>query len=864
MLTRLNTVLRALVFRRRIAAEIDAELQYHVDREMEMHIARGVPAAEARRRALADLGGLTQTREYTNAVRGGALATLRQLASLRLLRRQPLFVMANVLTLALAVAAATTTAAVIKPALFDPLPYHDDEALIVLNTATPDAGRNPVNAHTFNDLRAGNPPFASLTAFRSANAAHSAADGVHPILASLIEPNHFATLGAAPATGRMWEPGDTSSVVISPRFWRRAFDADPAAVGRAVVIDGVNRTIVGIMPESFIAPWLPEADVWMPLNMTQLLADPYRARRTLMVVARRADGVANADVDAYLTVFSARMAAEHPKVPGGQTLASSSLREQLVGSSAPILAATGAAASLLLLIVAANIAGLSAVRAIGLRRETAVKMALGAGRARIHAERWVECLVIATAGSAAGVWLSLLLISILGGYQNQFLPRLGPIALTPLLAAIAFGAGAIIGTVAGVVPHLTMRQRANEDPLRASRGNAGDRASARLRLGLAAVQTALALVLVIGTGLLIRTLDHLSSTPLGFTPDRLSSFGVNLPGPRYATQAAQIQFERDLLERLERVPGIEAVTASIGIPVNGGMGAGLFIEGRPGGGETIHYMSIAPNFPQVLGMPLVAGRHIDQTDVIGSQRTLVVNETMARKYWPNGDALGARIFVGVAPSENWMTIVGIVADVRQHGPGAAVMPTAFGSTRQYSWPRRNFVMRSPGIAAIAAGDLRAILRDVDPTLAVSGLASFAEFVSSQQTRQRLVLFVIGSFAAVAAVLCAFGLYGVLALTSSLRRREYAIRLALGSTAERVRWLVMRQALVVAAIGVAGGVGVAWFTTRSLTGLLNGVQPTDQLTFALSSLVILTVALLAAWLPARRAAAVNGAEVFADE
>ena len=864
MFTRFTAALRALVSRRKIAAEIDDELQYHVDREAELHIARGVPAAEARRRALAELGGLTQTREYTNAVRGGAMATWRQLASLRLLRRQPLFVIANVLTLALAVAAATTIAVVIKPALFDPLPYENDEALIVINTATPEGGRGPVNAHTFRDLRATNPPFASLTASRGANAAHATADGVHPILAVLIEPNYFATLGVTLATGRMWEPNDANSVVISPRFWRLALDEDPAAVGRSLTIDGVSRTIVGIMPESFIAPWMPDADVWLPLNMTQLLADPYRARRTLTVIARRAAGTSTADVDAYLALLSTRLAADHPNVPGGQTLAASALREHMVGSSAPILAATGAAASLLLLIVAANIAGLSAVRAISLGRETAVKMALGAGRARIHAERWVESLVIAIAGSAAGVWLSLLLISILGGYQGQFLPRLAPIALTPLVAALAFGAGTILGTVAGVLPHLALRRRGNADPLRAARGNTGDRASARLRLGLAAVQTALALVLVIGAGLLVRTLAHLSSTPLGFAPERLSSLFVNLPGPRYATQAAQIQFERDYLERLQRVPGVEAVTASIGIPVNGGMGAGLFIAGRPGGGETIHYMSIAPNFPQVLGLPLLSGRHIDDRDVIGAQRTLVINETMAKKYWPNGDAVGARIFVGVTPSENWMTIVGIVADVRQHGPGAAVMPTAFGSSRQYSWPRRNFVIRSPGSAGVAVTDLRAILRDVDPTLALTGLSSFTDFVSAQQTRQRLVLFVVGGFAAVAAVLCAFGVYGVLALTSSLRRREYAIRLALGSTAERVRWLVVRQALLVAAMGVFAGVAVSWFTSRSLQGLLIGVQPTDPVTFALASVAIVAVALVASWLPARRAATVNGAEVFSAE
>ena len=222
------------------------------------------------------------------------------------------------------------------------------------------------------------------------------------------------------------------------------------------------------------------------------------------------------------------------------------------------------------------------------------------------------------------------------------------------------------------------------------------------------------------------------------------------------------------------------------------------------------------------------------------------------------------IFVGVAPSQNWMTVVGIVSDVRQHGPAADVMPTAFGSSRQYSWPRRHFIFRSAEGRTVPAADLRAALRDVDPTLAITNLSTLGALVTSQQATQRLVLFVLVSFAVVAAVLCAFGLYGVLALTSSLRRREYAIRLALGSTAERVRWLVVRQALILASIGTIAGLGIAWLTTRMLRGLLHGVQPSDPLTFAGAVAAIAGIAVAATWLPARRAGTVNGAEVFAAD
>jgi predicted permease len=863
MLTRIVARLRAAVLRRRIAGEIDEELHDHLERETAANIARGMAPIEARRHALADLGGLTQTRESTHEARRSWLATAGQTLSFRGLRRQPLYVASVVMTMLLAVATATTMGTVIKPAMFDPLPYGDDTALVMLNTVATN-GFGPVNIHTLNDLRASAPPLMAMTAARGASGSFTTPDGVFPVNIINAEQNYFATLGVVPAAGRAWTSGESNGAVISWAFWQRSLNGDPAALGKSIIIDGIDRTVLGILPRNFVAPWNPTAEVWTPIDPKPLLNDPYRARRMLMVIARRAPGRSLDDVNAHLGVFSARMAAEHQNVPGGQTLVAAPLRERLLGSTRNVIRGMAAATLLLLLIVAANIAGLAAVRAIALRRQTAVKIALGASRRRLVAERLGESAALAVIGSLAGVALSTALIPILRDYQAQFLAALGPLDLSVSLATLTIITGTAIGAAAGVIPHLTLRQRGNEDPLRVSRGSAGDRASARLRMGLVAAQTALALVLIVGAGLLGRTLSHLSATPLGFDPDRLSVFFVNLPGPRYAKAPAQIQFELDMLERLRRVPGVEAVTASIGIPINGGMGAGLYIEGRNENGTPIHYMSVAPDFKELLGLRLLAGRALDTNDVVGAQRALVVNETMAKKFWPEGNAVGARIFTGVAPSTNWMTVVGVISDVRQHGPGAEVIPTAFGSTREWSWPRRNFTFRSVEGRTVSAADLRAALREVDPTLAITTLSTLNGLVTSQQATQRLVLFVLGSFATVAVVLCAFGLYGVLALTSSLRRREYAIRLALGSTAERVRWLVVRQALVLAGIGVAAGIGVGWFSTRTLQGLLNGVEPNDPLTFAGAAAAIVGIALIASWLPARRAASINGSEVFAAD
>jgi putative ABC transport system permease protein len=791
------------------------------------------------------------------------LAEIGGVGSIRGLRRSPLYAITFVLTLMLAVGAAATAGAVIKPALFDPLPFRDDGSLVVLNTSTTN-GVGPVNIHTLHDLRASAPPLSEITAWRNATASYTTGDGVYSVPVGLVEPNYFSTLGVVPVTGRVWNADETNAVIVSWTFWQQRLNADQAAIGRHLTLNGQDFFVIGVMSRAFVAPGNTAGEIWMRLDPAALLADPYRARRQLQVAARRAPGASLDDVAAHLSVFSARMAAEHTNVPGGQTLVATPIRERILGSSITVIRGVGAATLLLLLIVTANIAGLAAVRAIGLRRQTAVKLALGASHRRVAAERLGESTVLALAGSVAGAALSAVLISTLRTYQPYFLPGLASIDLTPAIAAIAIGLGTIVGAAAGVMPHLTLRARAGEDPLRGSRGSAGDAASARLRMGLTAAQAALALVLIVGAGLLGRTLSHLASTPLGFDPERLSAFAVNLAGSRYASAAAQVQFERTMLERLSAVPGVEEATASIGIPINGGMGAGLYIEGREENGAPIHYMSVAPNFTELLGLRMLSGRALDTSDIIGSERTLVINETMAKKFWPEGDAVGARIFVGVAPSQQWMTVVGIMSDVRQHGAGMEVMPTAFGSSRQYSWPTRHFIFKTAPGRIVAETDLRAALLDIDSTLAVTNLSTLSALVTTQQATRRLVLFVLGTFAVVAVVLCAFGIYAVLALTSSLRRREYAIRVALGSTTARVRWLVVRQAIILTAIGVVGGTLVAWLTTRGLQGLLVGVPPTDPATFAGAAAGIVAVGVIASWLPAQRAAAVDVAEVFADD
>jgi predicted permease len=376
------------------------------------------------------------------------------------------------------------------------------------------------------------------------------------------------------------------------------------------------------------------------------------------------------------------------------------------------------------------------------------------------------------------------------------------------------------------------------------------------RSALVVVQVALALVLIVGAGLLVRTVNHLATAPLGFASDGLTTVNVNLQGPRYRTSEAQVQFERSVLERLRQISGVQSASASVGIPIVGQTQAALTLrgEGSDRARHEVAYFSVSPEFMSSIGGRLVAGRDLAATDHATAPPVVLINETMARTCFPAGDALGSQVQIGGgAPTDSWITVVGIVADLRQHGPTEAIRPTAFGSTYQYSWPRRYFTVRTDGAPPVSlAMDLRSAIRSVDPALAIGAVRPVNELVSERTARHSLVMTTLAVYGAIALVLCAAGLYAVVALTSRLRRREYAIRIALGAGPGSVRWMVMRQGLGLAAIGAAAGVAAAAGLTRFIGGLLHGVTPLDSAAFTTAAIGLLLMAVAAAWQPARSA------------
>jgi putative ABC transport system permease protein len=796
-----------------------------------------------------------------------ARVSLRDLArpALRQFRDQPLYSIAAAGTLALAVAVASVSFTLVRRAFIDPLPYRSGHELVSLLTSVNNAV-SAVSPHVLDDLRASNPPLSEFAAIRPSGAAYISNGATENLSISFVTAEYFTTLGVSPALGRIWASHEADGLVVSARFWRDKLAGNANVVGSALVVDGRSRTVLGVMPPAFVPPYFAGTEAWAPLDMTALLAGN-RAQRSLTILARRAPRTSAQDLDAYLTLFSSQEQERFPQAYKGQVWVARSLRDELVGSARPAVMATGAAAVLLLLIVATNLAGLSTAHAMSVRHQLAVRAALGATRGRLFVEQLVDSVVLALAGSLAGVAIAYGLVKVVARYQQFFMARLAPVTLDAATVLAGVAAGLLIGLMAAVLPRSVVSVGANE-VLRSSRTSAGDMTATVTRSALVVTQVAIALVLLVGAGLLVRTVQHLSQRDLGFDSEGLTWLQVSLPGRKYQPNDAQLQFERDVLERVRQIPGVKSVTASVGFPLWGGMMAGLFIKGDAPGAprREIAYLSVSPNFVTDVGARMVAGRGLSPDDTFSAPRAVVINETLARLYWPNGDAIGAEVQIGSGdPNDRWITVVGIMADMRGHGLTEAIRPTAFGSTHQYSWPRRHIGVRTAGApSASLATDLRTAVHAVDPAIPIGAITSVEQALSDSMARHRLVMLSLIVFGGVAVMLCITGLYAVIVLNSQQRRREYAIRVALGARRGGVRWLVVRQALVLSGAGIAAGLLTAALGTRLIQGLLQGVEAVDLPTYAAAAVALLALATLAAWLPASRAERVDPIETLRAE
>jgi predicted permease len=787
--------------------------------------------------------------------------------ALRQFSRAPGFTLSAVLTLALGIGANTAIFSVVEGVLLRSLPYRAADRLVLAWENHPQEGapRSPFAPANYADLRAQTGSFESLGAIYPYSTVNLTGLGEPEQLRLLrVSADLFPTLGVAARLGRTLlpeddRPGGPHVVVISDGFWRSRFGADTGAVGRSVTLGGEPYTVVGVMPPGFELPtW--SGDLIAPLALDEQTAQ-LRAVRFLTLVGRLKPGVALSRVDAELTTIAGRIAAAHPETNAGVGITVLPVERAVVGDVRPALLVLLGAVAFVLLIACANVANLLLAHAAGRSREMAVRAALGAGRRRLARQLLTESILLATLGALGGLALAAWGIDWLRQVGPSDVPRIAEVGLRWPALLFAVGAGLVTGVAVGVVPALhAIRPQLTAALNESGRGSAGGRERQRARAALLVSQVALALVLLIGAGLMLRTLRRLLDVHPGVQVDRAVTLGVRVGGPRYQNPLETIEFYDQLTERLAAVPGVRAVGAVSVLPFGtSGPTTALRFETRPATGgppPEAEYRSVTPGYFAAMGIPVLAGRGFERRDRNDSTLPTLVSETFARRYFAGDTVLGQRIRLGPNPAAAWRTIVGVVGDVRDLGLGAPPRPDVYVLFTQSPSAAMSLVLRTAGDPAAVVAPAREAIRSLDPDVPISNVVTLRQLVGGSVARTRYAGSLLGGFAALALVIAVVGIYGVMSYLVTQRARELGVRIALGARPRDILRLVLREGLRLSALGAGLGLLAAFGATRVLGRLLYEVSPADPLTYAGVTLLLIAVVLVTCYIPARRATRVD--------
>ena len=779
----------------------------------------------------------------------------------RQLARRPGFTAIAVLTLALGIGASTAVFSVVNSILLRPLSYRSPDQLVMVwerNSARP-RDRNVVNPANYLDWNDRATSFTGLAAFTWSQTTFTGEDPEN-VDGRAVTPNFFSVLGLNPTLGRVFTaeealPGGPPVILLSDGLWRRRFGADSGVVGRAVPIAGGTAVVVGVMPPALRPlPWGSE-EYWEPFRLDA--GNRVRSGRYAQVIGRLRPGVTLDRAQADMSTIARDLEREHPEFDTGWGATVLPLAGQVVGSARQALLVLLGAVSLVLLIACANVGNLMLARAEGRRREFAVRTALGAPRWRLVRQWLLESGLIAVAGGGAGLLLAAWAVDLLVVSGPHSLPRLAEIGLDTRVLWVAgfvsLATGALVGLPAalgGVGGSLA----AGRESVRVTT----DARAARLRNGMVVVQVSLALVLLAGAGLLVRSLQHLMAIDPGFDPRQLLSATVTLPRGTYPDGARGSAFYARLLERVRGLPGVTAAGAVDFIPLAEPTAATRFtIVGRPapvpGQWTSADIRVIDPGYFAAMGIPLLRGRAPTVADGATSPPIVVINETMARRYWPDADPIGQRLQVNWTHPEAHPEIVGVVGNVHLGTVDSDFRPMIYYVQAQDPSGSMTLVLRHTGGAAPLTTALRATVRELDPNLPLTDVATMSSRLVQSTADRRYPMLLLSVFAALAVVLAAIGLYGVLSYTVSRRTREIGVRIALGAQGADVLRLVVGGGMRLTLIGIVVGLAGAALAARALGHLLYGVTASDPVTLAGVAVLLSAVALLAAYLPARRAA-----------
>ena len=789
--------------------------------------------------------------------------------ALRTLRRNVGFTTAAVLTMALGIGATSAIFSVVNGVLLRPLPYEAPERLVMIWGTYPDFGRTATSLPDFLDWRAQSRTLEQMAARHGTTFNLTGAGEPEQLAGERVTANFFPTLGVAPAIGRNFtpdeeEPGRGGVAILDHGYWQRRFGGDPAVVGRTLTLNGRPHTVVGIAPPGF--RFWEDADVYAPI-----VRDTTANRRSefLTVFGRLVPGATVEQASAEMKTVLARLAELYPA--SNESLRSEviGMHEDVVGTVRPALLVFMGAVGLVLLIACANVANLLLARAAAREREMALRAAIGAGRGRLVRQLLTESVVIALLGGAIGLLLAYWSLDLLRAANVELLPRLEEVAIDGTAVIFALLVSAATGLLFGLAPAARLSHAALQGALKEGGRGASGGAVARFRSALVLGEVAVALVLLVGAGLLLRSFDKLNRVELGFQPQGVLTYNVALPPARYE-QPAQLPPVYDrLLERTRAIPGVAAVSVSNGLPMGGAGYASFTVEGRaplPDSNEDLQPFRVSTEHFRVLGIPLKSGRLFTDGDVEGAPRVAVVNEEMVRRYFDGRDPLGRRVTFGnpADTAAQWWTVVGVVGDVAQEGVTARPYAQLYRPIAQAPARSLTVAIRATGNPMAVAGPARAALKAVDAELPLSGLRTMEDRIAADLARPRVSMLLLAGFAVVALVLAAIGIYGVIAFAVSQRTREIGIRMALGATTGDVQQLVVRQGMTPVLVGVVVGIGGALLLTRFMSSLLYGVGATDPATYAGVALFLASVALAASWLPARRATRVQPVEALRQD
>jgi putative ABC transport system permease protein len=862
--------------------DLSQELAFHREMLEEGHRSRGLDPEAARRAARLDLGADAQIAETWRDQR--ALPVLDMLAQdlrygFRMLRRAPGFTTAALLTLALGIGANTAIFTVVDAVLLRSLPYADPDRLVTVGDRTPDGFSSNVGFATVLDWRERSRTIETFAMMRSWLPTLVADGEAERLPAVRVSWNYFDMLGIRPALGRGFTADDDRPdhwrvLLLSDRLWRRRFGADPSVVGRTVVMNDREYRVIGVMPATF-EPLDAErfynvsAELWAPIGYDLTGDSSCRGCQHLRGFGRLKRGITVADAAAEMNAIREQMRREHPADYDTGTIAVVPLRDALTGNVRAALFVLLAAVAFVLLIACANVANLLLARSVTRQRELALRAVLGAGRARIVRQLLTESFMLSAGGAIAGVVLAMAAVEGVATLAPVSLPRIDRIAVDGRVLAFTAAIAILTSLVFGLVPALRGGAAGAQRTLAVdSRGSVGGRARARSLLVVA--DLALALVLLAGAGLMLRTISVLMHASPGFNPERILALQFSLVGKAYAEDPAVVVFQDRVLEQLRGIPGVEAAALAGQIPFGGsgdcwGFHANGRMKANPVNDPCIERYGITPDYTRLMGIPLLAGRTFTSADTATAQPVVVISESTARTVWGSDSPIGAQVRLGNYAAGPWRTVVGVVADV--HHEDLTAPPTAAMYTPQAQVTDSYLVavVKSSTLdAARLAAPARAALRALDASVPVYDVATLPSLVEKSSGQRLFVMRLLAGFAVVAVLLAAIGLYGLVSYGVSQRTREVGVRVALGAQRRDVLRLVLAGGFKLVAIGVAAGLAAAFLTTRYLGALVFGVSPVDPPTFAAAAALLTLVALIAHWIPVRRALRIDPASALRAE